>query len=318
MYDQKKYTEETVKRTYANLNLSSRQKLLRVIDNEANKQLATVHRQLLDSEYKTPVASSAKIYLSGWFSCDSLCRLNDSLATLRIPVLARYSLVAIGASIEASLTIPASQLIAAIISLGAAVVLAYYWSDLEPIFNQIVDAFKQIFQTIVDMLEICFELLKLNICYSKISFKEAILTESTRKHLEESCVNTIRKTAPVNVYYSSRNKIIMAIFEVPKGLQCWVNNSLDTNSTLTKRYDRKIDLTGYKLLVLYGFSGNNVNQVFHAHLRWGGKIDREIEFYRYKEKMTYRVIPLPILYESIFENGYSRGINNPNDQLNKN
>lgn len=305
--DQKKYAESSLRKSYNNLSVSSKQKLISLIEQEPSKLLASVQKQYIDPNYKIPTQNSNVVRLAGLFACDTLCQLNNSLLSLQIPLLARYSLLTIGASIEASLTIPASQLIAAVVALGAVAVVAYYWSDLSPQFNKIIDLFKQTFLQIVNSVVALF-----NILYSSIEAgqaesiaQNATLDKCVAKHMNKQVTDKIRKGSAREIYFGPSTGTVILVYDVPGGTKGNFNLDLGKNpnclDNFTYQKQNETLPEGYVLIICLNL---NRGVIFHSHMRHKRFAEIDIRKNRYDSgsKATIRLKPLPVTYEEKYAN----------------
>ncbi len=212
------------------------------------------------------------------------------------------------ASFSAGMTIPVAQLITAILGLGVVGLIAYYWDIVKPVWDNLINWFKITFNSITDTIDDVFGSIYINLCSdsAKWTFRDTYTAISSEKHLSKNCLDTVRKNAPTELYYSPRQVVFMAIFDVPKDLKCDINALMDQDSQKSKTYSNKnYNITGYKLFVLYGFDvqTGTKNQIFHAHLRTNAKALIETTFLRYKNQLTWKILPSPVENEPKYNAG---------------
>lgn len=299
--EQRQYIERSLETDFKNLSKNAKQNLIEFISEERTKEYVTIHKNYVDPNFKVNVP---KIKLAST-AVNPLEQISVGLKAMNIPLLSRYSLLLIAASLQASLTIPVTQIIGVMVSIGAAVVVLYYWDDISPVFDQIINLFKNALSSIVNTVTVAFNYIRFTILPFSLNLKNASMAKTVRKHFEQSCVESFRGLAPFRIYVSPPTYTYMAVFDVPKDSVCLANNYLKKDSSNDQKYDRKVKLTGYKMILIGGYDpgSNKVLLIKHAHLRYGGKIDKDIEWYRYAEKLTYQVIPLPVDYNEIYLSG---------------
>mgnify|MGYP000943451895 CR=1 FL=1 len=118
-----------------------------------------------------------------------------------------------------------------------------------------------------------------------------ILTSSAVKHMSGATINNIvkRNNSPIQIYYGPSTDKFLLVFNIPNGLTGAVHDYL--NKTGAPYTYPSYNLTGYKLLVLFN-PGNK--QLYHAHLRYSNYANQDIEYMRYHNKLTMRLLPTPV------------------------
>lgn len=92
-------------------------------------------------------------------AANPLSVLSKELVRLNLPVAVRYTLMAMGGGLVAAGIdgpLPVGDLIAAVIAIGGVAVLAYYWTDISPKWDSIVNAFKKAFSPVASKVVAVF------------------------------------------------------------------------------------------------------------------------------------------------------------------
>ena len=123
-----------------------------------------------------------------------------------------------------------------------------------------------------------------------------VIISSAVKHLERSCVSSITMNRnPSEAYYGIASATtVLLVYSIPTGTQCWAKNSLEKDSIESRVYDRQVDVSNYKLIVLWNPASGSL---FHAHLRRDADVSQDIEFMPYKNSLVFRLLPKPFLVE---------------------
>lgn len=126
---------------------------------------------------------------------------------------------------------------------------------------------------------------------------------SIDKHLEGVAVKEItRKKLYAKIYYSPVYDKAMVVYDIDEHILADVTNPMGLPKIRTHF---NVDLFGFKLITLYQLDPTDdgtKGKFFHAEIRRGVQASRQIEYLRYKNKMTVEIYPNPSV-----ENKYLAG-----------
>jgi|LSQX01.2.fsa_nt_gb hypothetical protein len=184
-----KQAVQLAKEVYEKLSPEAKQYFIDYME-DSSPDLLDFHKKNIDKKYVKPkvkqkaiptingIQANAPRAYAAVASANPLSILSTELIALNLPTAVRYTLMAMGGGLAAAGLdgpLPVGDIIAAIVAIGGVAVLAYYWDDISPKWNGIVNAFKKAFSSMASNITKAFTdiALKIEIAYvsSKIPSK---------------------------------------------------------------------------------------------------------------------------------------------------
>lgn len=276
------------KELFNNLTPEAKEEFVIIMQDEYNKgnsSLLDYHIQYVDQSYTSTGNKSltSELYYS---RADSLAY---DLKQLNLPQAVEYALVAFGAALK----VPVGNIVDAAIGLGLITVLIANWSTIASKWDSIITVFENHLPN-VNGLNHAMTLIECHVVGEDLVFAERFpIINSGVKHIERATIQDImrRGKGKYKAYYSKQQNKILLVYRIDKGVKGNVSRLWEDEWMYTAR---NVDLTGFYLFVLLG-ANNKV--VFHAELRYGPFANTNLEYMRYKNDLTYRLFPLPIINE---------------------
>lgn len=152
-YDIKKAKENEKKKDTKNKKYSTQQ-------SSTERSNINLSEGVKVTTYKPVMTNTYQIAAS---PTDALSLLNTRLIALDLPLLVRYTFMAMGGGLAAGLDgpLPVGDIIAVIVSIGGIAIIAYYWDDIAPKWDGIVSAFKEAFSNMASSIVSAFNNIKM-------------------------------------------------------------------------------------------------------------------------------------------------------------
>ncbi len=118
-------------------------------------------------------------------------------------------------------------------------------------------------------------------------------SSTAANHMSGATVDNIvrRDNSPTKIYYGPSTDQFLLVFDIPSGLTGAVNRYLNKIPSGAPYDFSAYNLTNYKLMVFFD-PGNE--KLYHAHVRYSTYANQDIEYMRYKNKLTMRLWPTPV------------------------
>lgn len=302
--------EQAAVQVFQNLAPEAQAEFLAFIEQESAEgrpELLQFHKTVVDPSYVSAKTGSATFAAA---SAGSLSKLNARLLKLKLPTPVYYSLVGVGggiASAGADGPLPVGDIVAVIISLGAAGVICYYWDDVAPKWDSIVDAFEDTFTDMKRAIQEAFLEFEANIIKLQIAFQvwevPGTVTKSAQKHMEKSLTkkitNNIKNRNSKNnmEVFLNKDDEVMVVFDITTSTKGLVNRHL-SNYLYKELYEKgyrladssykkqTLDLSGYTAFLVY-----KEDRTFHNHFTPTRLRDRELKYQRYNGEYVWRIYP---------------------------
>lgn len=146
--------DDIAKSIFDNMTEEAKQEFIKFMlkqKSNGNSQLINYHEKIVGKINQKEVGTSSEIMSVQASSSDGpIDVLSKELDKLDLPTPAYYAFLGIGGSIVAAGIdgpLPIGDIIGIIVSVGAGAVIGYYWDDISPKWDEIVNAFKKTFSS---------------------------------------------------------------------------------------------------------------------------------------------------------------------------